>query len=257
MNEDSEQENTARDQRAARGEATRARLLVEAMRLFAERGYDGVSIRALAAAADANVALITFHFGSKRGLYDAALAAVERRLAEVIRPVAHALDQALATHADSPDQLMKTLRDLLADTLGRLLSDPPPTPGFFQLLAREMHEKDFQERLWRTFVPMMRGLEQVFLHACPADRRENPDILDRAQMAAFLLIDTVLGIVRLYPLFRVHLSGDRRPENDAALLAELVFTKFDAMSAGFPSRSPAGSGTETSLSSKSSRSIPC
>ena len=64
------------DLRAARGQATRARLLAEALRLFAERGYEGVSTRAVALAAESNVALIAFHFGSKRGLYEAAVEAV-------------------------------------------------------------------------------------------------------------------------------------------------------------------------------------
>ena len=59
--------DTRGDLRAAKGQATRARLLAQALRLFAERGYEGVSTRALAEAAESNVALIAFHFGSKRG----------------------------------------------------------------------------------------------------------------------------------------------------------------------------------------------
>ena len=50
---------------------TRERLLSEGARLFAARGYAGVTVRAICRAAHANVAAINYHFHGKRGLYDA------------------------------------------------------------------------------------------------------------------------------------------------------------------------------------------
>ena len=50
-------------------EATRRRLLEAARELFGEHGYDGVTVRMIAAAADANVALVHRYFGSKAGLF--------------------------------------------------------------------------------------------------------------------------------------------------------------------------------------------
>src|SRR6187402_79140 len=47
---------------------TRARLLSAAERLFAERGYTKVSVRAIAAAAGANWSLVGYHFRGKEGL---------------------------------------------------------------------------------------------------------------------------------------------------------------------------------------------
>lgn len=55
----------------ATAEQATARSLIEAGReLFAERGYDGASVRAITARAGANLGAITYHFGSKRALYD-------------------------------------------------------------------------------------------------------------------------------------------------------------------------------------------
>lgn len=54
---------------------TRVRILKAAERLFAQRGFNRVSVRDLAAAARVNVALIGYHFRSKQGL----LAEVYRR----------------------------------------------------------------------------------------------------------------------------------------------------------------------------------
>jgi AcrR family transcriptional regulator len=57
--------------RAASGaeeDGTRERILRTAERLFAERGFNGVSVRELAAAAQVNIASIGYHFDSKEGL---------------------------------------------------------------------------------------------------------------------------------------------------------------------------------------------
>lgn len=52
---------------------TRARLLESALDLLAERGEDGVSLREITNAADANVAAVSYHFGSLKALCDAAV----------------------------------------------------------------------------------------------------------------------------------------------------------------------------------------
>jgi AcrR family transcriptional regulator len=49
--------------------ATRDRLLAAATRLFAERGFQRVTVRDVCAEAGANVAAINYHFGGKEGLY--------------------------------------------------------------------------------------------------------------------------------------------------------------------------------------------
>ena len=62
--------STVVDLASARG-GGRDRLVVTAMALFAERGYDGVTIRDIAADAKVSIGLIKHHFGSKDGLRDA------------------------------------------------------------------------------------------------------------------------------------------------------------------------------------------
>ncbi|MDA8444117.1 CerR family C-terminal domain-containing protein [Paracidovorax valerianellae] len=49
----------------------RLRLLHAALRLFAERGYAKTSIRAIAQAAQANVAAVSYYYGDKAALYSA------------------------------------------------------------------------------------------------------------------------------------------------------------------------------------------
>lgn len=51
---------------------TRLRLLEAAIVCFAEKGYDATGIREIAQRANANSALVQYHFGGKGGLYSAA-----------------------------------------------------------------------------------------------------------------------------------------------------------------------------------------
>ena len=61
------------DQRREAGLRTRARLLDAALDLISERGEDAVTLRELTDAAEANVAAVSYHFGSLKSLCDAAI----------------------------------------------------------------------------------------------------------------------------------------------------------------------------------------
>lgn len=52
---------------------TRLVLIKAAIRIFAEKGFEGASIREIAEVAGVNSSLISFHFGGKAGLHAAAL----------------------------------------------------------------------------------------------------------------------------------------------------------------------------------------
>ncbi len=67
------------------GAATRADLLAAGRKLFARRGFDGTSVRAITSAAGANLGAVTYHFGSKRALYSAVLEQGLRPIAERVR----------------------------------------------------------------------------------------------------------------------------------------------------------------------------
>jgi AcrR family transcriptional regulator len=64
--------------------ATRHALLLEARKLFSEKGYRGASIRELTARAGANLGAVTYHFGSKEALHHAVLESVFAPLATAL-----------------------------------------------------------------------------------------------------------------------------------------------------------------------------
>jgi AcrR family transcriptional regulator len=79
-------------------EATRHSLLAAGAALFSARGYDAVPIDDVAARAGVNKALISYHFGGKRGLYKAILASG-------FRQIAGQMEAAEAAAADAPAAL--------------------------------------------------------------------------------------------------------------------------------------------------------
>ncbi|HEX9728329.1 MAG TPA: TetR/AcrR family transcriptional regulator [Gemmatimonadales bacterium] len=69
---------------------TRARLVSEGRKLFAEKGFSGASVREITGAANANLGAITYHFGSKLALYHAILEEAFTDLATRTEAAAHA-----------------------------------------------------------------------------------------------------------------------------------------------------------------------
>lgn len=95
-------------------EATSRRLLEAARDLFAEHGYEQVTVRMIAAAAGVNVALIGRYFGSKAALFGEVIAR-ESMLDQVIEGNADGLPRRLAEYllsrsrADSDSPLLRML----------------------------------------------------------------------------------------------------------------------------------------------------
>jgi AcrR family transcriptional regulator len=126
------------DENGGSGAATRQRLLDAAERLFAERGYEGTSLRGLADAAGANIAAVNYHFRSKEGLLQAVIA-------RAMTPVNAERDRRLSDlraggEAPSVEQLVRAFIEpglelldhhggrepQVARFIGRVLLDPSP-----------------------------------------------------------------------------------------------------------------------------------
>jgi len=75
-------------ERNSERQATVEALIRAGRELFARRGYDGASVRAITARAGANLGAITYHFGSKRAFYDRVVETSVGPLAERVIAVA-------------------------------------------------------------------------------------------------------------------------------------------------------------------------
>lgn len=114
---------------------TKDRLLDEAERLFAHNGFDAVSVRDIAAAADANPAAINYHFQSKENLY---VEVLRRRILPKRDKLLAALD-ALEDGGDTAERLRDLFRAFVRVHLEDALRDPAGAVGL-RLLSREMSD---------------------------------------------------------------------------------------------------------------------
>ena len=87
--------------------------------VFWREGYEGASMASLQRATGLNASSLYHAFGSKRGLFDAA---VEDYLERVVRPGLGSL-QDPAVAADALEGYFRAARELFADTSGRTLPD--------------------------------------------------------------------------------------------------------------------------------------
>jgi AcrR family transcriptional regulator len=123
-------------------QVTRERILKAAERLFAERGYDGTSIRAIVARARVNQAAINYHFAGKDGLYREVLRAAFHGMTE--HQLAHAQEAGAMSREEALTAFVRRqLRPLLArDEASRHIrifnwESVRPTPVFRKLLSEE------------------------------------------------------------------------------------------------------------------------
>lgn len=100
----------------------RDRLIMVAMRLFADRGFDAVTVRDIAAEAQVSIGLINHHFTSKQGLRDAVDAHFTRRTSA-------AIDQAIdAVASHDFDRIAAYQRDWIT----RYAAEWPPFVAYMR-----------------------------------------------------------------------------------------------------------------------------
>jgi AcrR family transcriptional regulator len=167
-------EATRADQRRETGMRTRSRLLEAALNLIAERGEDGVTLRELTDAAGANVAAVSYHFGSLKSLCDAAVEnALERYLDAQHEALSHLGPQstleALAAAFARP--MMRALaaggRDLaVLRIVARAALDPPQ--GWDRFDARFDGIRADALRVLKSNLPGVRHRELVLRTRCVA-----------------------------------------------------------------------------------------
>lgn len=117
---------------------TKTRILDTAERLFAQKGFDAVSLRNIIASAKVNLAAVHYHFGSKQALVHSVIA---RRLRPINGERLTNLTEARAKSGRRPLKLERVL-DCLFRPLFRVQADPKAGPTFARLVGRVMGERN-------------------------------------------------------------------------------------------------------------------
>ena len=99
-------------------------IMTHAIQLFADKGFEATSIRDLAKAADVNVAMVNYYFGSKEKLIEAI---VEEK-------AAYMKDRIEELEADKTMSEIDKVNALIEDYVNRITS----SPNFHKLLYKEL-----------------------------------------------------------------------------------------------------------------------
>jgi len=138
-------------------EDTRTSLLNTAILLFGQHGYDGVTTRMLAEAANANVAAIKYYFGSKDALYAATIDHIVKLVKPRLDMLVGMVGQARNIASDDParqallvSQLVDSVLDIFLRTpeikpmvrfvLRELFVPGPHFDRFYDPISRRLHE---------------------------------------------------------------------------------------------------------------------
>lgn len=158
--------------------SSKKRILQVATELFAERGYQAVTIRAIARRSGVQLSSLYHHFGDKRALY------VQAHL-QAFRDSSRRLESALRVGGGAQVRLLS-----FATELCRVLAEPGP---LFKLVSRHWLESDpdVVRSLAQATVPVQ------FRRVVRAMREAAPARDSRAMSMA--LYSLVLGLVTLRP----------------------------------------------------------
>lgn len=200
-------------------DATRRALITSGLKLFGQRGFEATSTRELAAAAEANIGSIAYHFGGKEGLREACA----RDIAETIRAVA---GPAIGMNGALPDQREAEAR--LIEGVARMvqfLLTTPQAGDIVQFVLRELAApgRGLDILYGAVFEPVHRRLCQLWGRATGEDPES-----DGTRLAVFSMIGQVVyfRIGREAVLRRMGWAGYGPAE--AERLAELFRTNIKA-----------------------------
>lgn len=151
---------------------TKDQILDAAEQLIAEKGIDAVSLRAITAAANVNLAAVHYHFGSKEALVARVFA---RRIEPINRERLRMLDEAEERAGDGQLPVEDVLEALIAPAI-RVYADHEKGPLFMRVCGRiyaeqasfleELFTEQFKQLVDRVGAAMTRALPD----ADPGDR---------------------------------------------------------------------------------------
>lgn len=144
------------------GRTGRERLLDAAEQLFAKRGFHAISIRDITDAAKVDVALVHYHFGSKRAL----LTSVFERRAEVLNR--ERLERLEAVRSSSRTIDLETaVNAFMEPLLIRSSTGGRGWKAYFALIAQVNNSPELSALMTRHFDPVVHKFIDVLMEALP------------------------------------------------------------------------------------------
>ena len=233
------------------GRSSRERILREAERVFGAYGFDGATMRQVADAAGAPVALVSYHFGSKEGLYRALF---DRRVPTVVEQRLTGL--AIAMSETDLDRRLELVVKALVFPMLRLRANDRD-PSFGRLLAHETMDPNSEQRgfIREMFDPIARAVVEALATALPG--RTEPELWWAYDFMLGAMVYVMGDAGRLERLS----GGSCRPDDEEAAVRHMVAfltagLRHGAPPRAAPSKAPKKSKAKTGGRSYASGHIP-
>ena len=145
---------------------TRLRLIDAAAKLFADKGFQNVTVREICKASNANVAAVNYHFGDKAGLYRAVVTFAIQIMLET-----NELSQRAGDGLSPEEQLRGFVRVFVSRLTGE-----GPNAWIHRLMAREMERPtdvldQVMQQVLKPRIEYLCGVIGAIMQLAPADPR--------------------------------------------------------------------------------------
>ena len=180
------------------------RLLDAAEELFCEHGFEGASIRDIAACADCNIASVNYYFGGKEKLYTEVW---RRHLIQMRNARIGGIQEVMSQNGGNP-----SLEDLLrsfADAMLGPLVDENKTRRLMKLMAREMIDQRLPTNMFveEIVTPTMTAMQGALTKVCPGLEGT------KVPMVVFSIAGQLVQLIHIKAMFE-QLDGVEMPKFD-------------------------------------------
>jgi AcrR family transcriptional regulator len=202
-------------------DTTRERIADAAGEIFAERGFDGTTVRDICQRAGANIAAVNYYFGDKQRLYVEA----------VVRAHRWRMEQARLPEWSEGTTAETKLADFIKTFIRRVLTGPDDT-WHTKLVMREMAHPTAAcaELVQSSIRPQFEILLAILRELLPAEVSA-----ERLRLTAFSIVGQCLFYHFADPVVRNLLTSKEYSELDVAKLAQHILD-FSLSSIGRPAR---------------------
>jgi AcrR family transcriptional regulator len=189
-------------------DTTRERIAEAAGEIFAERGFDGTTVRDICQRAGANIAAVNYYFGDKQQLYVEA----------VVRAHRWRMEQARLPEWSDGTPAETKLADFISTFFRRVLTGPDDT-WHTKLVMREMANPTAAcaELVQSSIRPQFEILLAILRELLPAEMN-----VQRLRLIAFSIVGQCLFYHFADPVVRNLLTAEEYSELDVAMLAQHV-----------------------------------
>lgn len=151
---------------AARNDGTREKLLLAALDLFGQFGFDGVSTRQLANSAGVNLQAINYYFDNKRGLYNAVadylISRLQLRLGDMRKLIFGRLAEAQSGQRPIAADEARAVLTTISETLLTLFTHEESAAWVRYMVREQAEPTEAYDRLYGGFMqPMLNAARHL------------------------------------------------------------------------------------------------